>query len=267
MMTHEQLRLEEKVEITLMDDLAGTRALAQSEDFRSELGIMKRGEPQFTLLVYDEFLSFGICGSDGNVIACVTPYSDEYCIDYLDKALSLFKQPIRVRDKTSARGLFDERLKPRTSLHWIGYEDEVMMEKRGVKCAARQLLESMPATKRAYALCEKDGQVAVTGMLIDDEDVHVQEDGTPTNNIICRGQGCKLHQGPIEQVEKRIREAFPDAAVIREPLSYCTSEIEGKKWSCLPVLFEWEYARKVGYPGAEDFDLLDPSDILHGFVS
>ena len=233
------------------DNLEEILALAESSDFIHETEIMKqRGNfPPFNLLVYDNLLALGLFGSNGEVGACIRNYSQELLIGWIDTALAEYGTPIRIVEKTSEKGKMLERIKPRTDYDWIKYnpKSEVLREIMGKPCQARLLLESMPESNELYAVSEHYGNVKVVHMRI------ATEEREGLVGLQCRPVGeVQCYNGKTsEGVEKMLKEQHPNALVVREPLAYCSQGSSSRPFSCLAVIFEEVYARKIGFPVEE----------------
>ncbi len=191
----------------------------------------------FTLLVYKDILALGVYTEDGMINVGVKKYSNDQLLDWVDKALSLFKHPLRVVNMNKSD--FAERLASRASLGWIDYNPslELITEKKGVKCPAENFLESNPPNKDLYAISKQFNEVEVAHLRID-------IDG---NSLQCLDYGTETFNLPIGDVEDMMRLMHPDSLVLREPLAFCSAKCDNKPYACLAVKFESVYARKAGF--------------------
>lgn len=246
-----RITLPNSVEVLCLPEkgnLEGMVALAASSDFVHETEIMKQRNnfPPFNLLVYDNFLALGLFGSNREVSACIRDYSQELLISWIDTALAQYGTPIRIVEKTSEKGKMLERIKPRTDYDWVEYDpkSEVLREIRGKPCQARVLLESMPESNELYAVHEYYGNVEVVHMRI------ATEEGERLVGLQCKPVGeVGYYTGKtLEEVEKMLKKQHPNTLVVREPLAYCAFGSSSRPFSCLAVIFEEVYARKIGFP-------------------
>ena len=157
-----------------------------------------------------------------------------------------------------------ERIKKWTDMDWIAYDPitDILGEVKGRSCAARQYLESMPVNNELFAISQYHDKVKVVHMYIDEEFVAVGSAGEIKEGLMSRGKERQEYDAPIEEVEAMVRHKNPDALVVIEPLSFCSTN-EVQSWSCLGCIFEEVYADKMGYNMEKaDRSQMNISDLL-----
>jgi hypothetical protein len=239
-----RVRLPNDVEVRMYGNegkLGAMTEIVTGTDFIEETETMKRVSrfPPMSILMYDDFMALGF--HEDRVVVGMNEYKESHFLEWVDRALSLGKHPVRVIGKTSDEAETLKRLEPRTKLDWIEYDpaSKVLKEIDGAPCPAKKYLESLPASNELYSVLEYMGRVLVVRMKIDRN--------LETGVIQCHSvDGEKSYALPIEQVENIIRNESPGVPIVREPLKFCNVSDDKKPWACLAHIFETTYADKNG---------------------
>lgn len=221
--------------------------IANSLDFLTEIEAMKSyaSYAPFTLLVYDDILALGVFFNNENLSVSLRPYSGSMVRDYVEKALSECKEPIKVIEKTTTHGEVLRKLKPIIDLDWINYNPETnVIREKDEPCYAQRCLEQMPLGEDLYSLTEWNGKIRVIHMKLT-KNVIAMSPGCLIAGLKCVGAGSEFYDDDIQSLERQLQESHPDALVIRQPLKYCSVGNEIKPYACLARIFEQTYVNKL----------------------
>lgn len=240
-------------------DILGRKDFAQEAIGIAQIG----GAMPFNLLMYDNVIAYGVNSNNGASMIGLREYSEDLFLHCLDQPLSVFNRPIRVVDKTQDSSIFKDRMRQRTALSWMSYDQstQVLGEVAGAACAAEKILEFMPASKDLYALSRIGGKTQVLHMRIcESEYPGMREQGM--RHIMCRGIETVLLEDGLDMALSRYEAEHNDAIVLASPLMYCSEACSTKPYSCLAVKFEQAYARKTYGSDKDCFEQILPGSRL-----